>query len=137
MKPNNFPLRPSLDGSEELYTQTNGVSQKFTLETTKAFITEPTDITYSELYDKVIKEELTPFQWYRLTDYKNVNFLNGWEIANNNPTPTDPNFNPQEIFKGETEILLLQAISSSELSPVAYSETFPQDIITYQAYTNK
>jgi hypothetical protein len=38
MKPNNFPLRPSLDGSEELYTQTGDVAQKFTLEQAKAYI---------------------------------------------------------------------------------------------------
>lgn len=137
MKPNNFPLRPKLDGSEELYTQTAGLSQKFTLETAKAFITKPIDIIYSELYNKVINQELVTGSWYRLTDYKNVNFLNGWEIANNNPTPSDPNFNPQEIFTGEAEVLLLQATSSSEISPIAYSENFPQDIITYQVYTNK
>ena len=38
MKPNNFPLRPTLDGSEEIYTQTSGVSEKFTLEQAKGYI---------------------------------------------------------------------------------------------------
>jgi hypothetical protein len=38
MKPNNFPLRPSLDGSEELYTQTGDVAQKFTLNDLKAYL---------------------------------------------------------------------------------------------------
>ena len=38
MKPNNFPLRPSLDGTEELYTQTDGVSEKFTLDDLKAYL---------------------------------------------------------------------------------------------------
>ena len=38
MKPNNFPFRKILDGSEELYTQTEGLSQKFTLEQAKNFI---------------------------------------------------------------------------------------------------
>jgi hypothetical protein len=37
MKPNNFPLRPSLDGSEEIYTQTSGISEKFTLNDVKTF----------------------------------------------------------------------------------------------------
>lgn len=37
MKPNNFPVRASLDGTEELYTQTNDVSEKFTLDDVKAF----------------------------------------------------------------------------------------------------
>lgn len=30
-KPNEFPLRNQLDGSEELYTQTNGFNEKFTV----------------------------------------------------------------------------------------------------------
>jgi hypothetical protein len=138
MKPNNFPLRPSLDGTEELYTQTGGVSQKFTLETTKEFITAPTDITYSELYNKIINEELVAGSWYRLTDYRSVNFLNGANIANSNPTPVVPSFNPREVVMGdETEVLLLQAISSYEISPIGYSETFAQDIVTYLPLVNK
>jgi hypothetical protein len=38
MKPNNFPLRTNLDGSEEIYSQTSGVSEKFTLEQAKDYI---------------------------------------------------------------------------------------------------
>lgn len=95
------------------------------------------DITYNDLYTKVVGEQLTVGQWYRLTDYKSVNFLNGWETANNNPTPVDPSFDPRELFVGEEEILLVQAISNSELSPTAYSETFSQDIITYLPLVNK
>jgi len=95
------------------------------------------DITYTELYNKVVNEELTPLQWYRLTDYKSVNFLNGYEIANNNPTPVDPNFNPREIYTGDTEVLLLQAISESEISSIGYSENFEGEIVEYRPYTNK
>jgi hypothetical protein len=43
------------------------------------------DIQYTELYNKTVDGELEPEKWYRLTDYRSVNFLNGWEIANNNP----------------------------------------------------
>lgn len=38
MKPNNFPVRLTLDGTEEIYTQTNDVSEKFTLDAVKSFI---------------------------------------------------------------------------------------------------
>ena len=136
MKPNNFPLITPV-ANTELYTQTNDIVGKFTMNSAKAFITEPTDITYSELYDKVTNGELIVGSWYRLTDYKSVNFLNGWDIANKNPTPVDPNFNPREIYEGEIEVLLLQAISSSEISPIGYSETFQGDIVQYEPYTNK
>jgi hypothetical protein len=37
MKPNNFPVRASLDGTEEIYTQTNDVAEKFTLDDVKTF----------------------------------------------------------------------------------------------------
>jgi len=40
MKPQNFPLKSNLNGSEELYTQTNGISQKFTLDAAKDFINQ-------------------------------------------------------------------------------------------------
>ena len=95
------------------------------------------DITYLELYNKVVNGLLEIGKWYRLTDYKSVNFLNGWETANSNPTPTDPNFNPQEIYSGETEILILQATSPYEISEIGYSETFNGDIVQYEPYTNK
>jgi hypothetical protein len=48
MKPNNFPLRPSLNGTEELYTQTNDVAQKFTLNSAKAFV-NAIEVTYETL----------------------------------------------------------------------------------------
>jgi hypothetical protein len=95
------------------------------------------DITYSDLYNKTVNGELEPGKWYRLTDYKSVNFLNGWEIADNNPTPTDPNFNPQEIYEGETEVLILQATSPYEISEIGYSETFNGDIVQYEPFINK
>jgi hypothetical protein len=98
---------------------------------------KPIDITYLELYNKVVNGELLAGSWYRLTDYKSVNFLNGWEIANNNPTPTDPNFDPQEIYEGETEVLILQAKTPYEIAEIGYSETFNGDVIQYVPYTNK
>jgi hypothetical protein len=95
------------------------------------------EIVYADLYDKIVAAQLTPGQWYKLTDYKSVNFLNGWNIAYINPTATDPNFDPREIYEGENEALLLQATTTNALSPVAYSEKYPQDILEFQAYTNK
>jgi hypothetical protein len=137
MKPNNFPLITPV-ANTELYTQTNDIVGKFTMNSAKEFITAPTDVTYSELYNKIINEELVAGSWYRLTDYRSVNFLNGWGIANNNPTPVVPSFNPREVVMGdETEVLLLQAISSYEISPIGYSETFAQDIVTYLPLVNK
>ena len=94
-------------------------------------------IIYSVFYDKVVNGQLVPGQWYRLTDYRSVNFLNGWQTANNNPTPTDPNFNPRQIYTGDAEVLILQATSPYEIAEIGYSETFNGDIVQYEPYTNK
>lgn len=94
------------------------------------------DITYSQLYNKVVNGQLVPGQWYRLTDYKSVNFLNGWTLAQNNPA-SGPNFNPREIYEGDEEVLILQATSPYEISEIGYSETFNGDVVTYWPYVNK
>lgn len=102
---------------------------------------EVVDVTYTELYNSIVDGLLIPGSWYRLTDYRSVNFLNGAESANvyfANPTPPfDPSYNAMEVYTGDTEVLLLQAITNYDLSPTAYSEKYPQDIITFEAFTNK
>lgn len=51
IKPNTFPLKLNLDGSEEIYTQTNGISEKFTLSQASSYITQNLDTwLYKELY---------------------------------------------------------------------------------------
>ena len=97
----------------------------------------PIDILYTDLYNAITTSTLIPGTIYRLTDYKSVNFLNGWEIANNNPTPIDPSFNPRQIHTGDNEVLILEAISDYQLNPVGNSETYGGDILEFQGYTNK
>lgn len=46
MKPNNFPIRTSLDGTEEIYTQTGGISEKFLLDDVKDYIADAAVIDY-------------------------------------------------------------------------------------------
>ncbi len=94
------------------------------------------DITYDELYTKTNNNELVPNSWYRLTDYRSVNYLNGWKTAIDNPTPNFPSFNPQELYTGSTEVLLLQSITTNSISPIGYSETYPQDIVQYEPLGN-
>jgi hypothetical protein len=98
--------------------------------------TAPIEIFYPDLYDKIVNSQLIAGSKYRLLNYQSVNFLNGWQIANSNPTPIDPNFKPRKTYKGTDEILILEAISNYQLSPIAYSENYPQDILEYQGYTN-
>jgi hypothetical protein len=105
-------------------------------------ISAPVNITYAALYSKVVNNELTAGQWYRLLDYKSTNFLNGYTCASlnsnlNGNAPINVNFVPREIYTGTEEVLLLQAISDGKLSPIGYSETFNGDIVEYEPLTNK
>jgi len=95
------------------------------------------NIDFSDLHTKLLNSELTPLQWYRITDYKSVNFLNGYTLASQNPTPIEPSFDPREVYVSQEEVLLVQALSNNELSPIAYSEKFPDDIIHFNPYINK
>ena len=96
-----------------------------------------TNVTYQQLYNLILSKGLIEGAKYRLTDYKSVNFLNGYSTAVNNPTPTDPNFNPRQVYVSPTdEQIVLTAISDYQLSPIGISETFSGDIVEFQAYTN-
>lgn len=95
------------------------------------------DVTSAELYTKIVNLQLVQGQQYRITDYRSTNYLNGWQLANQNPTPIDPFFNPRQVHYGEIEPLIVTAISSFQLSPFATSLTYPNDIIEYEAYANK
>jgi hypothetical protein len=97
----------------------------------------PIDVDYATLYDKIVNSQLIAGSKYRLLNYQSANFLNGWNLANSNPTPIDPSFDPRAIYIGEKEQLILEAISSFELAPVAYSESYQGDILEFQAYTNR
>lgn len=50
-KPSTFPIKQILDGSEEIYTQTNGVSEKFTVATVATYVTQFADEwLYKEIF---------------------------------------------------------------------------------------
>jgi hypothetical protein len=71
-----------------------------------------TDVTYAELYNLIITKGLTEGAKYRLLDYKSVNFLNGYNTAVNNPIPTDPNFQPREVYTSpiQEQIIIFKQI---------------------------
>lgn len=50
-KPSTFPTKAVLDGSEEIYTQTNGVSEKFTVGVLTSYVTQFADEwLYKEIF---------------------------------------------------------------------------------------
>ncbi len=92
--------------------------------------------SYQELYDLIVNEELTPGNWYKFP-YRSVNFLNGWEDADANTSGAFPSYDSREVYVGDEEMILVQAISTYEIANDAYSESYQGDVIQFAPYTNK
>lgn len=71
--------------------------------------------TNEELRDLITEELLTPGTLYKITDYKTKHLIPNTTVIN----------------EGPTEQLILQAISTSQFSPVVFSVDNPTDIIHY------
>jgi hypothetical protein len=91
---------------------------------------------YSQFYNLLTTGQLVPGTWYSVP-YQSVNFLNGWKLANQNAVGAYTSFQAREIYTGEQETLLVQAISTSEISKTSYSLNYPGDVIEYAPYTDK
>ena len=97
IKPNTFPLKLNLDGSEEIYTQTNDVNEKFTLNQMSSYITQNIDTwLYKELYMTGADLDALPVTKFELlsendlsgTEYYEINrIIIESEIDENNNIP--------------------------------------------------
>jgi hypothetical protein len=125
MKPNNFPLRPSLDGSEEIYTQTSGIAQKFTLEEAKAY-SNAIEVTYSELNDLISNEELIAGSHYIITDFRTCYNRPDYNQFKNPITVSGSTY-----FQEAIEPIIVMATSIDTLAPDAYQPEYPNDKIKY------
>lgn len=79
------------------------------------------DITYSELVSAIGSSSLVPGLRYRITDYATTHYIvssAGVQDIN-------------DIITADVEPLVVTAISANEISSVAYSQLYPQDIIHY------
>lgn len=94
----------------------------FTPNVTGAFA----DIAYADLVTKIANNELTKAATYRITDYRTVHemYNNGSVIAGQTKTC-------------DVEPLIVYAIDTNKLAPIAFSEQFPQDIIYYDVANNQ
>ena len=81
IKPNTFPLKLNLDGSEEIYTQTNDVSEKFTLNQVSSYITQNIDTwLYKELYMTEADLDALPVTKFELLGENDLNPNEYYEI---------------------------------------------------------
>lgn len=83
-------------------------------------------MTYAQLIASMGSSSLVPGQQILLTDYATAYYL-----QYSGPGPTG--IGGEQVNVGAVEPLVLTAISVKELSPIAQSITFPQDVIIYTA----
>lgn len=131
MKPNNFPLRPNLDGSEELYTQTNNISQKFTLEEAKKY-SNAIEVTYFELTNLIAQQELVAGSHYIITNYKTCYDRPDYDKYKSPiPVNTISISNNPYVANTPVEPIIVMATSENTLATDAYQPTYPNDKIKY------
>ena len=137
-KPSTFPLRTNLDGSEEIYTQTNGVSEKFTLGTLASYITSNAD---EWLYKEVL---VTPFEMYgnvapiTLLDEADLGLNEYFEInriiieSDFNTIPMTSNGNVYLIYKPNAAASLFVSEAFHEI-PQSFLETTADSVLCFYA----
>ena len=86
-------------------------------------------LTYSELVDNITAETLTPGGHYLMTDYQTCYDQPNYDNYKNSITTGN-------YMTGNTEPLLLLAVSTTQLSPTVYSTLYPNDKITYDITWN-
>ena len=133
IKPNDFPLRTVLDGTEEVYTQNGGVNQKFLLSNATNYITNNIDlwdlkIIYIDEVDlfnidttpiQVLDEaDLASNEYYEINRIiiefsHNITFTSGkpvwFQFKNNISTPYTSSYNfyqiKEEILEGTEDLV--------------------------------
>ena len=87
-----------------------------------------TDVTYSELVTLIQTNGLNQGLNYLITDFKTIHYLID---GNNADVVLEGGTGDTAVHSGDTEPLLVSAISVSGISTIAYSENYPNDIIHY------
>lgn len=81
IKPNTFPLKLNLDGSEEIYTQTNDINEKFTLNQVGSYVTQNIDTwLYKEVYMTGADLDALPVTKFELLSENDLSGTEYYEI---------------------------------------------------------
>jgi hypothetical protein len=103
-RPNTFQLLQNIDGSEEVYTQNNGISEKFTVDQVKTYILQNVDVWE---YKEVI---LTPSDLAQISTVK-------FQLLDENDLGSDEYYEIGRIIF-ESIINPLNNLPNSTVSPV-------------------
>lgn len=158
-KPNEFPIKNALDGSEEVYTQTGGTNNKFTISQVKDWfnalyngefntLVDSTLISGSDTHSFVFGELFlykTEAQNVDITGVQNVDITSSNEVSISATGTSISGTNmlilqtPDYTFKGKKSVLMLQDSLTGE---VEYERIVdggntgkrPNPAYTYQIY---
>lgn len=123
IKPNTFPLKLALDGSEEIYTQTNDINEKFTLSQASSYITQNIDTwLYKEVYMTGADLDALPVTKFELLS---ENDLSGTEYYEINRIIFESLIDENNIVPNSSVGFAYVFFKTS--STVAFVDTFPDN----------
>jgi len=126
-KPSTFPIRPVLDGSEEIYTQTNGVSEKFTLGSLASAITQYADIwLYKEIFISASDMGGSSVTPVRILDEADLNTNEYFEI---NRVIFESTFNTQPMTTNGVVDLIYKPSIGAPVVPTDSFYIIPQSFL--------
>jgi len=94
----------------------------------------PITVTYNELITLINGNSLQPGMYYEVIDYQSVNFLHGFDVAQEaiiGAFSTSFNITGLELHTGSVEPLVLKALDVNQLAPYGFSKVHQKDIIYY------
>lgn len=127
-KPSTFPIKPVLDGSEEIYTQTNGVSEKFTLETLALYITQYADEwLYKEIFIDAVDTYDILANPVIILDEADLGIGEYFEI---NRVILESKFNGVPMICNYDPLITYKSTRYAPLNTAEYYYKIPKDFIT-------
>ena len=125
VNPESFPLVTPL-GTDNVYSQTGGVTKKFTLKSILDLQDgiDTISVTYADFYNAITNNQLIGGMTYVITDFQTVYDQMDFDAGGS--------LKPTLVTKtGATEQIWVLALSSNQIADKAYSATYPKDEIQY------
>jgi hypothetical protein len=113
------PREPYFDGEKLFIGNLEGNGNKEIGGSAGSGVSTYIEVTYDQLAGLIASSGLVPLQKYLIADYKTVHYF------------LDSYGNQHGINQGETEPLIVTAVSAQKLSSLAISAFYPADVIHY------
>ena len=107
IKPSDFPLRPTLTGAEELYTQTNGINEKFLVD---------------QVVDRANSKNVTPleFTFTNVTSYTGIHNFGRQPVSVRVVEPDGMGNEEEIVVQIKTNTTTFTILSNTPITGKAY-----------------